>query len=262
MDKKNTSFNIATVAIVAALVVSTIAFKGVAIESAYPFERAAKVFSRCVWRPLTGLWDGVAARAENERLRREVESLSMVLADNAALYAENDSLRSLLGYRENLRGRWMAAKVLSFGGGAGATGRMARIDKGSSSGIVKGAVVCVPEGLVGKVVDVTAHTAEIALLPGGSVKVSCEIEGCRGVLGILSGGTDGSLVIDHVSGDAAIAPRSRVVTSGKGGVFPKGLVVGSFIEEIRPANGAPRSLRIEPAVAFSEIEDVFVRHEE
>jgi len=262
LEKKITSFNLATVAIVTVLVVVAVAFRGVLVEAAYPFERAANAFSRRVLRPLSGLWDAVAAKAENDRLKREVESLSMVLSENDALFAENRKLRSLLRYRDRLRGKWTAAKILSSGGGAGSVGRTVRIDKGSLSGIVKGAAVCVPEGLVGKVVGVTPHTAEVALLPDRAVKVACEIEGVHGSFGILSGGTDDSLVLDHVSGPSRIPVRSRVVTSGKGGVFPKGFAVGYFVDESRSADGIRRSARIEPAVAFSEIEDVFVRYEE
>ena len=262
LEKNMTSFRLATVAIATVLVLVAVAFRGVLIEAAYPFERAANAFSRRVLRPISGLFDAVAAKAENDRLKREVESLSMVLSENDSLFAENRKLRSLLRYRDRLRGRWTAAKILSTGGGAGSVGRTVRIDKGSLSGVAKGAAVCVPEGLVGKVVGVTPHTAEVALLPDRAVKVACEIEGLQGTFGVLSGGTDDCLVLDHLSGPSAIPARSRVVTSGRGGVFPKGFAVGYFVEEGRSADGVGRTARIEPAVAFSEIEDVFVRYEE
>ena len=80
-----------------------------------------------------------------------------------------------------------------------------------------------------------------------------------GVTGILAGGGDDLLVLRHLTGEADPPPRSRVVTSGLGGVFPKGIVVGMLLGIRADAEGLTREGDVQPGVDFAELEDVFIR---
>ena len=160
-------------------------------------------------------------------------------------------MRKVLGYAESLKGEYVAAEVLSEGGGAASVKKTLRVGKGSLAGIKKGAVVVAEAGLVGKVTVVTPHTSEVALITDPSVKVSCAIEGSRKVLGVLSGGTDELVELKHVTQGTKIPGRAMVYTSGLGGVFPEGIVVGVAIDGVM----------VRPAVDFGELRDVFIRCE-
>ena len=239
----------ACVLIVGALVLMVFRWP-VASETVYPVERAVRLLR------------GVAVDAENARLRREIAGLSLLRGDLERLRIENARLRKALGYRARLSGDWIPAEVLSSAGGASVTHHSLRVDRGSLDGVKEGAVVVVPEGLVGRVSRVSSHTAEIALLTDSSVKVSCEIvgSGSEGVYGILSGGGADGLLIRHLNSANRVRPPARVQTSGLGGAFPRGLEVGTLFQVTNGVHGLEGEVL--PCVDCSMLEGVFIRHDQ
>ncbi len=227
--------------------------RAVAPELVYPVERGVRKASRAVASRVAGAWRGAGASAENGRLKREVAALSLLRGDLERLEAENGRLRRLLDYASRTKGEWLPASVLSSGGGAASAHDVLRVDKGSLAGVAVGAAVAVPEGLVGRVAAVTPHTAEVRLLADPSVKVSCELETGEDAppVGILSGGGEDALLLKHLVLLKDVPPRTRVLTSGLGGVFPRGLEVGTYLSEGR----------VLPSVDPETLEDVFIRRE-
>lgn len=257
--KKTVTLLTAALAVIGAGVL--VLSRSAAIEAAYPLERAKQTFSRGVISRVTGFFRGARANAENVRLRREVAALSLMRGDLERLEAENARLRKALGYTAKAPGDWLAAGVLSSGGGAAAVHRTIRVDKGSFAGVREGAVVVVPEGLVGRVSEVTAHTSTVTLVTEPSLKVSCEIESLDTVMprGILCGGSGDRLVIRYMAGAGDIPARSRVLTSGLGGVFPEGIEVGTLLDVRKDDRGLASEGEVLPAVDYSTLEDVFIR---
>lgn len=226
-------------------------------EAVYPVERAKVMFERSVWSRVAGCFDGASARAENVRLRREIAGLELVKRDNERLEEENERLRRSLGYLAKRHGTWLAAAVLSSGGGAAGAHGSLRVDKGSLAGVKEGAVAMVPAGLVGRVAVVSPHTAEVRLITDPSVKVACKVEGTSGVQGILCGGRDGALLLRHLQNAEKASPRSMVLTSGLGGVFPPDIAVGTLLRVTNGVRGSEGE--VQPQVDFSALEDVFIR---
>lgn len=257
------SRTIGTYAILALAAIGTAvlsASRAVCAEAVYPVERASRSFGTRVWSRVCGLFAGAEARAENSRLRREVAALALARGDMERVEAENARLRLVLGYSERLGGDWIPAEVLSHGGSAAGLPDSIRVGKGSLAGVREGDVVAARDGLVGRVRSVSPHTAEVALITDGSVKVACEVvtgSGAR-ASGILSGG-GGLLSLRHLSGAGDFPPRATVLTSGRGGVFPKGLEVGALLDVHADAEGLVREGEVLPNVDFSTLEDVFIR---
>lgn len=259
--KKTVTLLVAILAVTgaAALVLS----RSFAIEAAYPLERAKLSFSRKVAVRVAGFFRGAEARAENVKLKREVAALSLLRGDMERLEVENARLRRTLGYSARNPRRWLAAGVLSSGGGAAGVHGTIRVDKGSFAGVKKGAVVVVPEGLVGRVSEVTPHTSTVTLITEASLKVSCEVETLDAVMprGVLCGGSEERLQLKYMVGAAGELPaRSRVLTSGLGGVFPKGIEVGTLLDVKKDDRGLVSEGEVLPAVDYSTLEDVFIRH--
>ena len=261
--KARTTGKITVIALAVAVALVIILFRGVSAELVYPVEKCRQVLLRKAWARVQGMLANGSAAAENMRLRREVASLAMVRQDCEQLESENARLREALGCRVRLSGDWKVAEVLSQGGAASAR-RMLRIGRGSRDGIAVGAVVAAPAGLVGKVAAVTPHTAEVVLITDVSLQVSCEVETTAGqaMRGVLSGGSDDLLFLRHISGAEQVHPRARVLTSGLGGVFPRGLPVGTLIDGVRDGDDRyPSEGAVQPSVDFSTLQDVFVRCE-
>ena len=257
--KSRRSGSIVVVTLAAALTVALLAVRSIGVELAYPVERACGFAKDGVWASVVGLFRGSAAQVENARLRRELASLVLLRGDVERLERENARLRRVLDYSSRKPEEWLAAAVLSEGGGVGVRDTV-RVDRGSLGGVRKGAVVVVPEGLVGQVVSVTPHTAEVLLVTDPSLKVACEAETRAGVVrGILSGGTSDRLVMRHLRNAAEALPQARVLTSGLGGVFPRGIEVGTLLTVTNGVRNAEGEVR--PRVDYSTLEDVFIRRD-
>ena len=242
----------------AAVLVSS---RSAAVEAAYPVEHAAQVFRDQVWSRVVGVFRGSSAAAENLRLRRENDALKVLRGTVERLEVENARLRRVLEYSAREQEAWIPAGVLSEGGGAAGFGDRIRVDKGELAGVRAGAVVIVPEGLVGRVASVTPHTAEVTLVTDPALKVACEVAtgDSRSLSGILSGGSEDGLILRHLTGTGKALPRARVFTSGRGGVFPRGIEVGTLLNMTNGVRGVVGDVL--PQVAYSTLEDVFIRRE-
>ena len=258
-SRKTGSIVAVLVAVIGAAVL--VSSRSAAVEAAYPVEHAAQVFRSQVWSRVVGVFSGSAAAAENLRLRRENGELKVLRGSFERIEVENGRLRRILGYSARHPETWMPAAVLSAGGGAAGVGDRIRVDKGSLAGIREGAVVVVPEGLVGRVASVTPHTAEITLVTDPTLKVACEVAtgDSRTMSGILSGGSEDGLILRHLTGTGKALPHARVFTSGRGGVFPRGIEVGTLLNMTNGVRGVVGDVL--PQVVYSTLEDVFIRRE-
>ena len=122
-----------------------------------------------------------------------------------------------------------------------------------------GSAVVVPEGLVGRVTAVSPHTSEVTLVTDPSVKVSCAIGSgaASRVHGILSGGDSDGLFLRHLAPVVDMEPQSRVFTSGRGGVFPPGIDIGTLLLVTNGVRGVEGEVL--PSVDYSALEVVFIR---
>ncbi len=190
---------------------------------------------------------GLDLDAENRRLRAE-------LASREELQRENERLRRLLGYVEEQPRRTVAARIIAED--ASSWFRTVEIDRGYEDGIIDGLPVIDAAGLVGRVVNSGPHRARVLLITDASsaVAVLVQDERIRGVCRGQGGGValDFALIADDIKvGDG-------IITSGLGGVFPKGLVVGYVRSVQRERSGLFQTVVVEPAVDFAHLEEVLV----
>lgn len=250
-----------------------------------------RVFSREATFPFANAWSwldrkvGVRARAvirraesasRNERLEHDLARLNLLAKDAERLEAEVARLRGLLDYRPQVQREWRAAPVMERGGTT-AVWQSIRVGKGSRHGVRKGDLVVVPEGLVGRVTEVSPHTSEVMLVTDPNSRVACELElpadeGVGSVRGILFGGgarpgADPRLTLLYVVEPLRLrymarefepSPRTRVVTSGLGQLVPQGLTVGYVLGSALEANGLSREAEVIPAVDVAALTDVFI----
>ena len=251
---------IAALAIACAMALWVVLGRQIAAEAVYPVENGASWFSRNVVHPLKEALVRPFLAAENRSLKHEIASLKMKLADHDMLERENAGLRKALSFSRRNSGSWLAAPVLSRGGTLGA-GEVMRAGKGLLDGVREGAAVAVPEGLVGRVSKATPHTAEIRLITDPAIKVACEVETGKdgpAAFGILSSGR-----LLHLRRDLILSPRAKIVTSGLGGVYPRGLAVG-FLAHGTHEDETQLELEgaVTPAVDFTSLDNVFIHREE
>lgn len=270
---------------VAALGLWLVSGRSIAKESVYPIENGRVWVSRVLGTRLKGLFAGARTAAENRRLREEVARLGMVREDARRIAEENDRLRAMLALDRRdqtlTTNGWVCAPVLSRNGAGGVRGLL-RVGRGSDHGVVPGAAVAVPEGLVGRVEQVTSRTADVRLITDPSVKVACLVETGDPEMAYLGGILEGGgartvraeagasvlfvldpLRIRHLKRRPELPARARIVTSGLGGVYPRGITAGYLIDgQDVDDNQLEREGDVIPAVDFAGLEDVFIRRED
>ena len=238
--------------------------KSFAAEAVYPAGRARHSLSSWASSRFRAFFRRRELAEENRRLRSEVDMLSAFRMEAERTMDENSRLRALLGYAPGARAGWLAAPVLSRGGAAGAM-RIVAVGRGSLDGVAVNDLATVREGVVGRVIEVSPHVSEVLLVSDQTSNIACELKttGARRVFGIVTGAGDSrKLRIRHLPADVAVAPRTEVVTSGRGGIFPAGFRIG-FTAEIGPSpDGLEQEGSVIIAADLAGAEDVLLRHVE
>jgi rod shape-determining protein MreC len=113
------------------------------------------------------------------------------------------------------------------------------------------------KGLVGKIVEVDAHTAKVQLIIDSQSAVSAKIQSSRAE-GILHGSMEGKLTMDYVDRDLVVDPKLVVVTSGYGGVYPAGVPIGLISSVGEETINIYKEIEVQPFVDFRVLEEVMV----
>lgn len=196
----------------------------------------------------------VETAEDNRRLVEENRALLATLTESDEVLLENKRLRLLLDFKEAQEIATLPARVVAED--ASSWFRTIMIDKGSEQGVVEGLPVVVAEGVVGRVVRSSLKFARVLLITDASSAVASLLQNNR-ARGVCRGEGE-QLSFDFVLRQEEINVGDRVVTSGMGGVFPKGLVVGNVKSVDRQEFGLFQTIEVTPAVDFSHLEEVLV----
>ena len=194
-------------------------------------------------------------REESLRLTREAAVLQRRISYLEEQALETQRLQGLLAMREVSRAEFLAARVV----GKDATNwfKTVLIDRGSLAGIRRNLPVVAPDGLVGRVVEVTPTAAKVQLITDPVSAAGGLIQRTR-VTGIVSGSLGAGLKVRYLPLMADIVIGDEVVTSGMGGVFPKGIPLGRVIAAERRSGALFQEATLAPKVDLSRLEEVLV----
>lgn len=197
------------------------------------------------------------ARLDNLSLKAELEKLSDIHTRLREIEAENARLRELLEFKQASPHALMPARVI--GHNPDSWFNYLIIDKGASDGVTKDMPVVTPKGLVGRVAQVTPGTARVMLLSDADSGVGGLVQRSRDAGVVLGGvGRQQFLTVRLFSRDADIVPGDQIVSSGLGGIFPRGLPIGVVVRVDREEYGLLKTASIRAAVDFGRLEEVFV----
>lgn len=199
--------------------------------------------------------DLVGVRGENQRLHSELARFQNERARLTELETENRHLRALLDLRQALGLKAIAARVI----GSDATGlsRTVILGQGADSGIKPGMAVLSNEGVVGKIIAVSASSSRVLLIDDHNAALDAFDQRTR-ARGIVAGVVDDGITMKYVPRTADIKEGDLVVTSGLDGTFPGGLLIGQVGRVERKGPGLFLELAVTPAVDFRRLEQVLV----
>lgn len=198
---------------------------------------------------------------ENKDLKSRVENLVSLEAQVQSLKKDNKDLRDILGEKKTLAdSKPLPATVI--GRNPDLWHEMIIIDKGKINGIQQNMAVVTANGLVGKVKNVNQFSSTVQLLSSSDPKnrISAVIQGVTNVYGLVEGydNVKNELQIKAIPSSAKIQKGQTVVTSGLGGFFPSGLLIGKVVDVKPDQYGLNQTALVKPGADFYDIQNVMV----
>jgi rod shape-determining protein MreC len=206
-----------------------------------------------------GLWGDyiavLAVREDNVRLRNRVAELEESNLQYREALVASGHLQQIAAMRDEFEIPMLPSEVVGLD--VMPWFRSVLVDRGGSHGVRAGNPVITAEGVVGLVTATSRHAAKTMLLLDRQSAIDGIVQRSR-ARGIVRGrGTD-QLAFEFVIRGGDVKLGDVVITSGLGGVYPKGLRVGEVVELLDPGGGLLQTATLRPAVDFGRLEQVFV----
>ena len=228
-------------------------------------QRMAEGLRRSALSPLVQLQGaaerGRAAIAQHDAAVVNRDSMALRATAVASLESENDRLRRLLGLGQRLRWGFVPAEVL-HGRGLGEEFTVA-LTAGDAVGVRRLSPVVAPEGLVGMVTSTDPQTAQAIVWSHPDFRVSAMSTDGRafGIVRPHIGGSGASrylLEMSNVPFRNSLPLGTLIVSSGLGGTYPRGIPIGTVMQELTTAEGWARTYLIRPSVSPTEVTSVMI----
>ena len=195
----------------------------------------------------------------NDGLRRENQQLRLQAIQAQETAGENARLRQLIGWQRQVSWKLKLARVVLRD--PANWWRAVQIDLGSRDGLRVNLPVLTTDGLVGRVSSVSLTRSQVVLLGDPNCKVSARVENETRDTGIIgaAGPLDTEFVeLGYLSRGANLKPAQDVVTSGEGGIFPKGIPIGKIVDVQAVDYGLRAEARVKLAANLNALEEVWV----
>lgn len=197
----------------------------------------------------------INVREENKKLREELQKHKAINTKYREAVAVNVRLEKLLELKESLPPPTLTAQII--GKDPSQWFKTIIINRGSSDGVQKSMPVVTVEGIVGQVMNTSPHYAKVLLANDPNSAIDVMIQKSR-VQGIIKGKGSNCYDLHYVLKNSEVEKDDHVVTSGLGGVFPKGLQVGTISSVLKTRRGMFQQIEIKPAVDFSQLEHLII----
>lgn len=204
---------------------------------------------------LTGVTGLRGLRGENDSLRARLAQAELELAAVKERGRATARLEEMLEFRERSRFRLVAARIVARE--AAGDGTELKIDRGSVDGLRKNLAVITPDGLVGKISAVDPGSAFVRPLTGRHCRASARLTRTR-TEGVLEWTPDRGLQLTFLPYRSDVAVGDEVISSGLGGVFPRGIPAGTVSAVGEDPGDGSRRVNVDPVVDFGSLEEVFV----
>ncbi len=197
-----------------------------------------------------------ALRARNAELEKQLTDLT---AENVQLQEARAQLAivsALLNYASSSPERhYVTADVVSRDPSLFL--RYVLLNKGSRDGLVRGMPVVTDKGLVGQITEVTPNASKVLLITDATSAVAVRLQTSRAE-GMVTGQQSGELRLNFISVDVDLKPDEIILTSGLGGQFPTGLVVGRVVSTRKRTFDVFQEADVKSAIDFNQLETVLI----
>jgi rod shape-determining protein MreC len=211
-------------------------------------------------RATFGIWstylDWKNVRAENRRLREEVQQLRVQALRVSDTDVENERLRRLLALQQRLPLTTLSAEIIAreWGGWI----RSLTVNRGRGDNIPRLSAVISPDGLIGRIVEVRPGASIVQVLTDPASTVGAHVLRTR-TPGIVEGDPRGTLRFKFMARDgASIQSGDVLVTAGQGGLFPRGIPIGTVRTIDNRGSALFHFAELTPAVDYARVDEVLL----
>ncbi|MEK8089449.1 rod shape-determining protein MreC [Thermithiobacillus plumbiphilus] len=230
--------------------------RGWLLAVVYPIQAAAQAPEQLWLDAQDGLRSNRSLHEENQRMKQALELVKPKLVRLRALEQENRRLQDLLDAARRMPGRTRMARVV--GASHDASTHMLTVDLGSRDGVFVGQGVIAASGIVGQVVRIGPFSSQVALLTDAGQSLPAQVLRTRKNVLVNGNGNPVYLSIPFLPHNADLRKGDVILSSGLGGVFPKGLPIGQVVS-IRVGKGTAFSeVRVRPWVQMDRLEEVLL----
>ncbi len=199
---------------------------------------------------------------ENKRLKERLEEFGTLKAEVTELNVENARLLKLVKKQDDLR-KYDPIQANVIARNPDQWEEKLILNQGSNDGVKVNMAVLTAQGLVGKIVQTTPKTAEVELLSTNNTnyRVSATIANKKKETNGLIEGYDrknGLLIMKRIDSELSVKKGDKVTTSGLGGIFPKGILLGEVTKVETDDYGLTKSAYIKPAADFTMLDHVVI----
>jgi rod shape-determining protein MreC len=225
------------------------------VQITAPFQRFITRTVNITEKFWLGYFQLINVRHENRQLKKEVDALRMENIRYREQLSTHQRLQELLQFKHTIDRPVLAARVI----GLDPTGwfKSIIIDKGKMAGLKLNMPVVNACGVVGRIVSVSPTYAKVLLIIDQNSAVDCLVQRSRD-RGMVKGESIDNCKLDYVVKSSDVSAGDMVVTSGLGGVFPKGLPVGHILDVKEVSGDLFKDIVLKPAVDFSKLEEVLI----
>ena len=197
-------------------------------------------------------------QTENEELRKKNSELEQALREFEIIKTENETLKEYVNLKEKYE-EYQTIPAYVINRDIGNYSNTVVINVGEEDGIKENMTVIADEGLVGHVISTTKHTAKIQTIVDTATAVTSTISTTKDTI-IVQGTLEDNKILKatYIPTDASVLQGDTVETSGIGGIYPKGIHIGTIKEVYTTKNITDRYATVEPAVDFSKLATVLV----
>ena len=197
----------------------------------------------------------VGIEEENRNLKKKIDDTKAQLILYQEGYLEAQRLRNLLALKDDNDFNFVTARVI--GRGQVALSKTILINKGTADGLNAGQPVMAAPGLVGRVMDASWHAAKVLPLIDENSNIDAIVQRNR-TQGIIRGAGSRGCVLKYISKIQDVKEGDIIISSGIGGVFPKGMMIGQVNHVDRQEAGLFLRINVTPSIDFSKLEEVLV----
>lgn len=225
------------------------------LEAAWPLESAKNRSIKAIKENWNRYLFLIGLVEENQRLKKKNDLLASQLVQYQEGYWEALRLQKMLKIKGPLNTTPVVAEVIDRE--QSSVFKSILIDKGTAHGLKVGFPVLNDQGIAGRITECSWHVSRVMLIVDENSNVAALLQGSR-THGVLQGAGAAGCRLKYIPKKEEVKIGDAVISSGLGGVFPKGTILGVVASVDKKEGGLFQRIDVQPSVDFGKLEEILV----